>query len=154
MQSPPYYDQLCQKCEKIVNDAITTNTQEGYVLAQQLLKAELAKKSSRFNPAAFQMLADLKSNHEQVFIEFICQCEEKRELLFSTEINQALESGDLLVNLLRIKYTGYSSTFASRVIHAAKRGDLEAKMIFTLFSSTEEEKEERIPVKIVPQDKL
>lgn len=153
-----YINQLCAYCEKICLCAIKQNTEEGYASAQILLKAKIASKNGSFNPAAFQRLADLTCCHQQAFIEFICQCEEKRELLFSTQINQAFESGDLLVDLLRIKYPGDSSTFASRVIHAAKRGDLEAKMIFTLFSSTEEENEERmevrIPVKIVPQDKL
>lgn len=153
-----YTNQLCAYCEKICLRAIEENTDVGYAAAQILLKAKIASKKGSFNPAAFQRLADLTSCHQQAFVEFICQCQEKRELLFSTQINQALESGDLLVDLFRIKYPGDSSTFASRVIDAAKRGVPEAKMIFTLFSSTEEENEERmevrIPVKIVPQDAL
>jgi len=157
MQPPSYYHQLCLTCQKIVEEALTTNTQEGYVSAQQLLKAELAKKSSQFNPAAFQTLADLKSNHEQVFFEFIFQCEEKREDLFSTQFNVLIENGEPFIHLYQTMYPGDLSTLASRIIDAAKRGEYHAKVAFNIFSRTVEENQqilEEIQIKIVPQDKL
>ena len=143
---------------QVIVDACEQDTSGAYAHAQTTLEFELAKPGiCPVHAQKLQILCKLTDGHRQAFGLFIQEFErDLRTHLFLNNVEKAVREEDLFAQMMALKFppaAGESPSLAIRVVAAAQRGDMMAKLMVAQYSRTDEELEEMgkimIPVRIV-----
>ena len=147
----------CRVLESIITGALEANTPDGYSKAQ----AEVA---------ILILLGGLCEGHQRIAVKLVNTSVELGPLFAKALrehqavqrlqiFKQNLQKADVpMREVIRLMFPGDPETLPERIVRAAAEGDLHAKLMFAMYSKTDEEMDAmmamQIPVSIVHDGEL